>query len=318
MRSVFGCLLTCIFVICCAVQALHGAEYDVKRDGTGDFESIQEAIDTSVDGDVIVVHPGTYQENIYFGGKNITLRSVDPDDEDIVALTVIDGSQRDSVVRFAGTENESCMLSGFTIQNGYGGSGGAGILGGRSINAMMRATVADCVITNNLAIATYGSQGGGLCFCDGIITNCKISHNRARGGLFGRGGGLVYCSGPISNCTISDNVAEHEGGGLLHCSGRISNCTITRNRGTRGGGLSECNGKIRHCMISGNKGSRAGGGLHDCDGLIADCTITGNSTSVGRNGGGLEDCDGTIINCVISENAAGFGGGLRGCDARIR
>ena len=69
------------------------AEYDVNQDGTGDFEAIQDAIDAAVDGDTITVHPGTYYENIHFGGKNITLTSLNPEDPDIVGTTIIDVEQ---------------------------------------------------------------------------------------------------------------------------------------------------------------------------------------------------------------------------------
>jgi len=91
-----------VFPICASAFA---AEYQVKQDGTGDFTTIQAAIDAAQDGDVIVVHPGTYYENIRFDGKNITLRSLDPEDGQVVASTIIDGGQNEAVVTFAGTEN---------------------------------------------------------------------------------------------------------------------------------------------------------------------------------------------------------------------
>ena len=48
----------------------------VKQDGTGDFDTIQEGINASVDGDMVLVYPGTYYENINFLGKNISLASL--------------------------------------------------------------------------------------------------------------------------------------------------------------------------------------------------------------------------------------------------
>ena len=119
--------LTVFIVRCCIGNLSLAAEYHVKQNGLGDFTTIQEAIDAARNGDAVIVHPGLYYENIRFNGKNIALRSLDPDDEETVASTLIDGQQRDSVVTFAGTEGETCLLSGFTITNGQGVNGG-GIL----------------------------------------------------------------------------------------------------------------------------------------------------------------------------------------------
>jgi hypothetical protein len=83
-----------------------------------DYSLIQAAIDGSSDGDEIIVSPGTYYEGINFNGKNIILRSTDPTNSSVVAITIIDGRSTDSVVIFFGTETRDCILSGFTITNG--------------------------------------------------------------------------------------------------------------------------------------------------------------------------------------------------------
>jgi len=79
---------------------------------------IQAAINYASDGDEIVLREGTYYENIYFKGKNITIRSTDPNDPVVVAATVIDGGDQGPVVTVSGGEESSCVLAGLTITGG--------------------------------------------------------------------------------------------------------------------------------------------------------------------------------------------------------
>ena len=81
----------------------------------GDFTGIQLAIDSLVDGDTLVVGPGTYQENIDFLGKAITVKSLQGP-----GSTVIDGGYADTVVTFRNSEWLGSVLDGFTLRNGLG------------------------------------------------------------------------------------------------------------------------------------------------------------------------------------------------------
>ena len=108
-----------------------------------DYTTIQAGIDAAVDGDIVVVYPDTYYENIVIN-KTITLTSLalfDPttntlvesldtwfsDDYPIVVsdeyinTTIIDGSQEDSsTVIIAGSSCITPKIQGFTIQGGQG------------------------------------------------------------------------------------------------------------------------------------------------------------------------------------------------------
>lgn len=87
------------------------------------YASIQQAINDAHPGDEIVVSPGIYQylENINFKGKNLTVRSIDPNDPAVVAATVINGGHRRSVATFSCGEDASCVLAGLTITGGIVG-----------------------------------------------------------------------------------------------------------------------------------------------------------------------------------------------------
>lgn len=77
--------------------------------------TIQEAIDIAVDGDTVLVAPGTYPENINYFGKAITVKS-----ETGAENTIIDGGGIGSVVTFESGEGIDSVLDGFTITNAGG------------------------------------------------------------------------------------------------------------------------------------------------------------------------------------------------------
>src|SRR5215471_16672718 len=86
----------------------------------GDFPAIQNAINNSQNGDVILVSPGVYNENINFRGKAITVTSTNAADPNVVRSTIIHAVGRSSVVTFANGERSNSILAGFTITGGYG------------------------------------------------------------------------------------------------------------------------------------------------------------------------------------------------------
>jgi len=86
----------------------------------GDSTTIQGGIGGAVDGDTVLVAPGTYVENINFYGKAITVKSEQGSD-----ATIIDGSNAanpdsGSVVLFVNHEGYDSVLEGFTLTGGTG------------------------------------------------------------------------------------------------------------------------------------------------------------------------------------------------------
>ena len=110
-----------LLIFCCILCA--GPSYStiitVMQDGSGDHETIQEAILASKHGDTVLVYPGTYYENVDFTGKNITLASLNiiTDEDEYKHNTIIDGNHTGSCIK-VNTNETSPVVHGFTLQNG--------------------------------------------------------------------------------------------------------------------------------------------------------------------------------------------------------
>ena len=270
LAILFGCI---VLTVPCA-----GGTVSVNWDGMGDYTTIQAGIDAANPGDTVIVTEGTYVENISFGGKNVILTSTDPDDWSVVAGTVIDGSGgAGPVVLFAGTEEATGELAGFTITGGYNTENGGGVQGSGSY-----ASISKCIITGN----TTENTGGGVQYFNGDISNCKIIGNSS--GM--NGGGLAGCQGRIENCVVSNNTATTVGGGMNNCDGEIVNCTIANNSGGNGGGLRICDGTITNCIIWGNSSPE----IYVSSGPTYSCFV-------GGGGNGNIDADPMFVNGALGD-----------------
>jgi hypothetical protein len=151
--------------------------------------SIQAAIDDANDGDMVIVHPGIYKEDINFLGKNVTLTSTRPTKSNVVKSTTIDG-----FVHFRGTEDPNCTLTGFNINES--------ILGyDREIDPPgenhTHATISHCILENIMT-----GCGGVIQTCDGIISNCVIANTTYACVRPWPVPAIVGCHGLIRNCTM--------------------------------------------------------------------------------------------------------------------
>lgn len=185
-----------------------------KEIGEGyDYTSIQEAIDKAVYGDIILVHDGTYIENINFKGKVITVLS-----ENGPAHTVITKKGGENTVEFNHAEGAYSVLEGFTIDE-YPYQSGNGIscafsspqiincnikkIKRRGIDCRFSSPqIINCTITGNNRSGIYSH------FSSPQIINCTISENR-RSGIFSLGSSLT-----ISNCVITGNTTPDLGSGI--------------------------------------------------------------------------------------------------------
>jgi len=245
-----------------------------------DIETIQDAIQAAEDGDVVLVEPGEYDENIDFLGKAITVTSHIHlnDNPDFIESTIIDGGRRQCVVSFANGEDNGSVLRGFTIRNGRQDNGG-GII----CEVETSPILVDLVVTENEAV----EYGGGI-FLTGratpLISRVLILSNTAE---FGGGLGLRNISGgELEDVIIMNNRANDSGGGIFAEAGccALLDVLICGNSARSEAGGAYVNvfpNTFRNVTITDNVAEEGtGGGLHLYhfrNFLLQNCIIYNNS-----------------------------------------
>ena len=239
----------------------------VDDDGPADFNNIQAAINDANNGDTIEVQAGTYTGNgnrdIDFLGKVITVRSVDPNDPNIIETTIIDCNNDSRGFYFHSGEGADSVLAGLTITNGYTTSYGGGIV---CINASPK--IESCrIISCRTRLEYCGDCKGGGIYCEEsnvIISHCVLSDNWASGH-----GGAIFAGNSnliITQSEVTSNSANYIGGIACWGSGSvimIKHCTITDNSYISTyapyGEVIDCFGAgiyvvLNHCIVWGNNG----------------------------------------------------------------
>jgi hypothetical protein len=253
------------------------------------YPTIQSAVDAALPGDKVIVRPGTYVENVLFPNKAITLKS-----EEGADLTVIDGNQAGSTVRFELNTGHGSVLEGFTITNGSGTFWSSADFGGGVYCDQASPTITRCVIAGNTC-----DWGGGLFVNEGDpeLTFCTIGDNHVV--KYGGGGYCYRSTTTLRWCTIEGNDAALGGGFYSHYSAT----------------------KIVDTLFDGNTTSGySGAGLAcgtDSTTMVANSIFIDNvATGQYAVGGGIRCylCLPTIVNCTVVNNRASYEGGGIQCE----
>lgn len=309
----------------------------VSPDGTGDYPTIQTAVDAALTGDIVELADGVFtgagNHDIDYRGKAITVRSRNDDPEACVIDCAASQGDPHRGVHFHTGETPAARLEGVTVRNGYMpyANGGGGAIYCRSLASP---TLENCVFENN-----YGDYGGALkATTQGHVTliGCRLRLNASGGGSY-KGGGIYASSCDITatDCIFEGNHAE-SGGGLSSWSADIvlEGCVFRSNLAECEGGGLACDGggtlRATDCRFETNRVNgiclpRSGGGgaaLREVtDVALTGCQFVGNRIEFGPEtgfGGGLylEASTGVVRTCGFRDNWAlrAGGVGLEACD----
>lgn len=219
----------------------------VNADDSGDCETIQDAIDNIVDGGLISVGEGTYQENLVLEGKSLDLRGVVEDP----SLVIIDANYSGSAIYIQNYSGDGdIVIEGFTIINGYATDGGGVYVYNSSVS------ISSCVFYNDIssgaggAFSVYSPTGNivieksefhdNTASSGGAINASYIENGNTitiKNSLFydneatNRGGAMyfgVYAYPSVFNNTFSENLAKNDGG-AIYIYGDSSDLNVKNN-----------------------------------------------------------------------------------------
>jgi len=307
-------ILTACLLSCHCIFAL-AETYVVSPDGSGDFATIQLAIDAAADGDVIALADGTFtgdgNRDINYLGKAITVQSQGGIPE--ACVIDCDGSETDPHCGFhfrTGEQAES-VLAGVTVQGGwaiYPDLGGAIRCEGGS-----SPTVVSCIFSGNEGSAVGCSAGTFL-----VLRGCRFADNH---GAYGGAINADRCALTIDHCRFIENETDGEGGAVFAYGtlATIMHSAFIRNTAHSAAAASfhdESEVSVLECLFEGNVSSSSGGALTfwiSGPNIVDRCTFVSNAA--GHEGAALwsEKISATYVrNCTFWGNASPDGTVLAG------
>ncbi len=262
-----------------------------------DNPSIQSGIRAAEDGDTVMVSPGIYEEyGLDFEGRKITVMSTDPDNPNVVRITIIDANSRGRVFNFHSGEDSTSVVSGFTMMGGYTSSWGGAI---RCLSTSPK-------ITRNIIRDSATEHGGGGIYLE--ESNAIVRDNTIMGNTAGWGGGGIRCSNSdpfITGNTIIGNLSDYGGGIDCHYNSDpiVAYNIILGNSAGDGGGIYcyDYSSPVLIYNLVAENSAVFGGGMHcryDTNPLLINNSFVDNIGSV--QGGGVRCMYSAPVNVINS------------------
>ncbi len=240
----------------------------VMPDGTGDYPTIQAAIDVASDGDLIELDDGIFvgegNRDLDYQGKELTIQALSGNAVDCIIDP--EGTPLDPHrgFYFHCGESSASILKNVTIRNGWASPAGPPDVGGGILCSGSSPQIIGCIFSDNTAV-----EGGGL-FCEAsspTLSSCSFEGNLATSGAVSAGGALA-CNGSSPNvtyCQFVENSADSIGG-AIHCldsSPRFKGIVFAGNSASLGGAISLQNSSpgFNQCTLYGNDAPWGGAGF---------------------------------------------------------
>lgn len=253
----------------------------VYPDGSGNYATIQAAINAAVDGDSVLLADGTFRgrsnRDIRFYGKDIIVGSLNGNAE--ACIIDVEGEENSIAERgfiFDNNEDSLSVLQNLTIIHGSADAPCPECEGGGVYIYYSSPKIIKIIFRDN-----YAATGAAISCTNGdpIIKECIITGNSA---FEGSVAGIDSCHILMQNCLISDNTMDLRGGGISvqnYGVATLINCTITNNYAILGAGISAWNAdyNITNSIISFNGGGASISDNEDSDFEFAYTDIFGNA-----------------------------------------
>jgi predicted outer membrane repeat protein len=276
--------------------------YIVAPDGSGDFPSIQAAINAATGGDTILLTDGTFvgagNRDLNYQGKGITIASQSGNPAACILNALGSESETRRGVYFHANDGPDAVLQGITIQGGYAPGGYIDVGGGAILCDDGAPTILDCVFFDNHT----GRYGGAARFNNSTATlrRCVFTGNSAVG--VGASGGAI-CATDFGTVTLED-------------------CVFQQNEAWIAGGfylLQHAAAVFTRCRFEGNIASASGGAVGSSNvpsAVFTECAFFDNVCNA--EGGGISwsgDINGgsslTLERCTFARNTTpGYGGAI--------
>ncbi len=284
----------------------------VVYDGTGDYPTIQAAINASINGDTVSLANGRFvgggNRDLDLKGRRILVRSESGDPSLCIIDCVGNDVEPHRGFLFSSGETNQTRIEGVTVENGYGVGGGGAITCEKGSSPAFRSVV----------FRLHGN----------VAVDCKSSSPSFNACTFALNvGGAIRASQQASpvlgSCTFVDNYSSASGAAIVNLSSRVTmtDCRFIRNGASFSGGAIYSTSLVAEparlaamgCVFLDNVAGSHGGAIDvvNSEFSLESCTFARNAC--GQNGGAIwayAASVGTISSSVFYGNSASKGSSI--------